>query len=69
MATSILRKNVHPVERAVRVLLGLTWLSLVWLGPQTPWGLIGVVPLATGLLGTCPLYTLLRFSTCRQRTC
>jgi len=60
----LLPKNEHNVERAVRVILGLGLLSLVFVGPQTLWGLIGIVPLATGLLGSCPLYTALGFSTC-----
>lgn len=57
-------KNVHPVERGIRILLGLGVLSLVVIGPRTPWGLIGIVPLLTGILGDCPLYTVLGFSTC-----
>ena len=57
-------KNEHPIERAVRVTIGLTLIALVFVGPQTPLGWIGVVPLLTGLLGTCPLYTLFGFSTC-----
>ena len=64
MASKLFVKNEHKVERTVRVLLGLGLLSLLFVGPQTMWGLIGIVPLATGLLGTCPLYTLLGFSTC-----
>jgi hypothetical protein len=59
--------NEHIVERILRVLLGLGVLSLAFLGPRTPWGFLGLVPLATGLLGSCPLYTLLGFSTCPLR--
>lgn len=64
MASSIFPRNEHNLERAVRVLLGLVLLSLVFVGPKTLWGLLGAVPLATGLLGSCPLYTLLGVSTC-----
>jgi hypothetical protein len=56
--------NEHPVERALRVVVGLAVLSLAFVGPQTPWGFLGIVPLATGLLGSCPLYTLFGWSTC-----
>jgi len=56
--------NEHVVDRALRVVLGLVVLSLAFVGPQSPWGYIGLVPLATGLLGSCPLYTLLGVSTC-----
>ncbi len=44
------------------LLLGL--FCLVFVGPQTLWGLLGIVPLATGLLGTCPIYTIFGLSTC-----
>jgi hypothetical protein len=56
--------NEHPVERALRVVIGLVLLSLVFVGPRTYWGLLGLVPLATGILGSCPLYTLFGLSTC-----
>jgi len=58
--------NVHPVERAIRIVLGLAVLSLVFVGPQTPWGWLGVIPLFTGLVGTCPLYTVFGLSTNRR---
>jgi hypothetical protein len=64
MATKFFAPNEHSVERALRVVLGLALLSIVFVGPQTMWGLIGIVPLATGLLGTCPLYSAFGFSTC-----
>jgi hypothetical protein len=48
----------------VRIVLGAGLLALVFLGPQTPWGFVGVVPLVTGLVGFCPLYRLLGLSTC-----
>lgn len=59
--------NEHMVERVIRVIVGLGVLSLAFVGPQTMWGYLGLVPLATGLLGTCPLYTLLGVSTCNVR--
>lgn len=64
MALSILPKNEHPVERVLRVLVGLGILSLVIVGPKSAWGLLGAIPLLTGLVGSCPLYTLFGFSTC-----
>jgi hypothetical protein len=61
---NLLPANEHPVERALRVILGLGVLSLAFVGPKSPWGYLGIVPLATGLLGSCPLYTLFGWNTC-----
>jgi hypothetical protein len=56
-------KNEATVERVIRVVAGLGALSLVFVGPHSLLGLIGIVPLATGLIGSCPLYTAFGFST------
>ena len=61
---NLLPTNEHPLERVLRVILGLVVLSLAFLGPKTPWGYLGLILLATGLLGSCPLYTLFGWSTC-----
>lgn len=58
-------RNEHGADRVLRVLLGLALLALVFVGPKTYWGLVGIVPLATGLVGSCPLYTLFGIGTCR----
>ena len=65
--SKILPRNEGTADRVLRVLLGMGLLSIVFVGPQTPWGWIGVVPLATGLIGSCPLYTLLGLSSCPMR--
>ena len=65
--TSLLPTNEHPIERVLRTLLGLGVLSLAFVGPKSPWGYLGIVPLATGLLGSCPLYTLFGWSTCPMK--
>lgn len=64
---ALLPRNEHNIERIARVLVGLTLLSLVFIGPQTVFGWIGIVPLLTGLIGSCPLYTLFGFSTCPMK--
>ena len=64
MLTRLLPRNENAVDRGVRVFIGLILLSLVFVGPHTLWGLVGLVPLLTGLLGSCPIYTLLGFSSC-----
>lgn len=56
-------KNVGTLDRALRVIVGLILLSLVFVGPQTWWGLIGLVPIATGLISWCPAYSLLKIKT------
>ena len=51
--------NVGGIDRILRIVVGLVLLALVFVGPRTPWGLLGVVPLVTGLFRICPLYSLL----------
>jgi hypothetical protein len=60
--------NEGTIDRAIRVVAGLVGLALVFVGPQTPWGWIGLVPLATGVIGFCPAYTLIGLSTAPKKT-
>lgn len=46
------------------MIAGLAVLSLAFVGPKTPWGFIGILPLITGLMGRRPLYTVLGIGTC-----
>ena len=62
--TKLLPVNEHPVERIVRVAVGIGILSLVFVGPKSLWGLLGILPILTGLVGSCPAYTIFGFSTC-----
>jgi hypothetical protein len=52
-------KNVGTVDRVLRIVAGVILIALVFVGPQTPWGWIGVIPIATALIGWCPAYRLL----------
>ena len=61
-----MKQNIHNIERVVRIVVGLVLISLAFWGPESPWGWIGVIPLATGLLGWCPPYAMLGISTCRK---
>lgn len=63
MLAKIFASNEGTLDRVVRVVIGLGLLSTVFVGPQTFWGLLGIVPLATGLLGSCPAYSLIGLST------
>ncbi len=62
-----MKRNVGSVDRALRVVAGLVLLSLTVIGPKTMWGLIGIVPLLTALVGWCPAYTPFGISTCKTR--
>jgi len=57
-------KNEGTVDRAIRTVVGLVLISLVFIGPQTVWGWVGLVPLITGVVGFCPLYKILGLNTC-----
>jgi hypothetical protein len=57
--------NEARSDRALRVGIGVLLLSLVFVGPQTAWGWLGLVPLLTGIVGFCPLYRVLGIDTCR----
>jgi hypothetical protein len=59
-----MNRNEGTIDRVVRIALGLALLALTVIAPQTWWGFIGVVPLLTGVVGFCPLYTLLGVRTC-----
>ncbi len=56
--------NLGRLDRALRIVAGLALLGLTVAGPRTLWGLAGLVPLLTGLLGFCPAYRLLGLRTC-----
>jgi len=56
-------KNVGGIDRALRIVVGLALLAIVFVGPKTLWGWIGIVPLATALIGFCPAYSLFKLNT------
>lgn len=59
-------RNIGHTDKVLRILVGIALLALVFVGPETPLGYFGVVPLLTGLTGFCPLYALLGISTCSR---
>jgi hypothetical protein len=61
-----MKANVGGIDRVLRIVAGVGLLSLVFALPEPNrwWGLVGIVPLATGFMRFCPLYTLLGISTC-----
>ncbi len=61
------KTNEGTVDRALRIIVGVVLLAMFFMYPGASWRywtLIGVVPLLTGLVGTCPLYSILGMSTC-----
>lgn len=59
--------NVGTIDRILRTIIGLGLISLVFVGPHTPWGWLGIIPLATAAIGWCPPYALLGLSTCAAK--
>jgi hypothetical protein len=60
--------NVGTIDRTIRIILGVALLAMVFVGPQTPWGLAGLIPLITAFVGFCPAYRLLGIRTCAVPT-
>lgn len=56
--------NEGSLDRTIRILVGIALLSLTLVGPRTMLGLVGIVPLLTGIVGFCPAYRVLGISTC-----
>ena len=55
--------NEGRVDRTLRIIVGVALISLVFVGPETPWGWVGLLPLITGLVGYCPAYTVFGINT------
>ncbi len=60
------KKNVGTIDRVLRVLIGVALIALAYLGKIGVWGYIGVIPLATGLMSNCMLYSLLGINTNKE---
>ncbi|UCV15708.1 YgaP family membrane protein [Quatrionicoccus australiensis] len=59
-----MKSNVGGIDKILRIVVGLGLIGATVAGALPVWGYIGIVPLATGLMGWCPLYPLLGLSTC-----
>lgn len=60
-------RNIGNIERIIRIVGGLVLIALAATGTVGVWGWLGLVPLATGLVGWCPPYSLLGINTCKNR--
>jgi Protein of unknown function (DUF2892) len=58
--------NVGNADRLARIIIGVVLIALVFFGPKTNWGWIGLIPLLTGLIRWCPAYRLVGMSTCKK---
>jgi len=59
----MMKMNEGTLDRVLRMIGGVVILALVFVGPKTPWGYLGLIPLITGIVGFCPLYALVGLST------
>ncbi|MFY7907667.1 MAG: YgaP family membrane protein [Burkholderiaceae bacterium] len=57
-------QNAGGIDKILRIVVGIALIGLTIMGVLPVWGYIGIVPLATGLMGWCPLYTVLGINTC-----
>ncbi len=60
------KPNEGSIDRALRIIVGLVLISMVFFGMKTNWGWVGLVPLITGLVGSCPVYSILGLSTLKK---
>lgn len=60
-------KNIGKIDRSLRIIIGLVLLSLVFIGPKSLWGFIGIVPLLTALMSFCPAYSIFGINTCKTK--
>ncbi|NHN79255.1 DUF2892 domain-containing protein [Azotobacter chroococcum] len=61
-----MKPNVGTLDRALRIAVGLLLIGLSLAGVIGPWGWIGLLPLATAILRTCPAYTVMGITTCKS---
>ena len=63
-----MKTNIHPIERLARIGLGTLLVAYTALGDGSPWFLLGIIPLMTGLVGWCPPYAVFGINTCNRRS-
>lgn len=61
-----MKKNMGSLDRTLRIVVGLILISLVFWGPQTSWGWIGLIPILTGFVNWCPAYVPFKISTFKK---
>ncbi len=61
------KSNVGGIDRILRIVVGVALIAMALTGTIGAWGWIGVVPLLTAAMGSCPLYSVLGMSTCPMK--
>ena len=61
-----MKRNVGNADKTIRIAVGSILIVLALLGTIGWWGYLGIIPLLAGVVGNCPLYTLLGISTCKR---
>jgi hypothetical protein len=64
---SAMNRNISTTDRILRIVVGALLLSLVFVGPQSALGYIGLIPLVTAFIGFCPAYRLLGICTLKDQ--
>lgn len=64
-----MKGNMGSIDRALRIIVGLVLVVLTLTGTIGLWGWLGVVPIVTGALGRCPLYSIIGLNTCGTKSC
>lgn len=62
-----MKKNLGGIDKIARIVIGAILIGMAITGMIGAWGWIGLLPLVTGLLNTCPAYRLLGISTCKEQ--
>jgi ABC-type polysaccharide/polyol phosphate export permease len=60
------KTNLGSIDRLLRLVIGVILIALVFIGPKTPWGWLGLILVATALLSSCPIYSLFGIKTCKS---
>ena len=63
MEAHMIKQNVGGIDRFLRILVGMALIAMVFVGPATPWGWLGLIPFVTGVFRFCPLYSVIGVNT------
>ena len=61
------KQNEGSIDRGLRIVVGIALVAAAASGTLGPWAWLGLIPLATGIVGNCPIYRLLGINTCPRR--